>query len=103
VMGSVDRDAIARAIFAHKDEFRLCYEREINAEHPGLSGQITTSFVIGSSGRVNQAGIESSSLHSSNTERCVIQVLKRIDFPKPQGGVVEVRFPFKFSAGAHSS
>jgi pSer/pThr/pTyr-binding forkhead associated (FHA) protein len=99
VTGSIDRDAIAEAIYAHKDEFRLCYEREINAEHPNLSGQIGTSFVIGSSGRVTQAGIESSSLHNPNAERCVISVLKRIEFPMPAGGgIVEVHFPFKFSA-----
>jgi hypothetical protein len=99
VMGAIDRNAVAEAIFAHKDEFRLCYEREINAEHPTLSGQIGTSFVIGASGRVTQAGIESSSLKSPNAERCVIAVLKRIEFPMPRGGgVVEVHFPFKFSA-----
>lgn len=103
VMGSIDRDAIAAAIYAHKDEFRLCYEREINAEHPTLSGQIGTSFVIGASGRVSQAGIESSSLKNPNAERCVITVLKRIEFPLPRGGgVVEVHFPFKFSAVGQS-
>ena len=103
VMGAIDRNAVAEAIYAHKDEFRLCYEREINAESPHLSGQIGTSFVIGSSGRVTQAGIESSSLNNPNAERCVLAVLKRIDFPAPKGGgVVEVHFPFKFSAGGRS-
>jgi outer membrane biosynthesis protein TonB/pSer/pThr/pTyr-binding forkhead associated (FHA) protein len=103
VMGSIDRDAIAAAIYAHKDEFRLCYEREINAENPKLTGQIGTSFTIGSSGRVTHAGIESSSLKNPNAERCVIGVLKRIDFPIPRGGgVVEVHFPFKFSAVGQS-
>jgi len=103
VMGSIDRDAVAAAIYAHKDEFRLCYEREINAEHPTMAGQIGTSFVIGASGRVTHAGIESSSLKNPNAEGCVINVLKRIDFPIPRGGgVVEVHFPFKFSAVGRS-
>jgi TonB family protein len=102
VMGSIDRNAIAEAIYAHRDEFRLCYEREINAEHPSLSGQVGTSFVIGSSGRVTQAGVESSSLNNANAERCVLKVLKRIQFPMPEGGgIVEVRFPFKFSTAGH--
>ena len=99
VMGAIDRDAVADAIFAHKDEFRLCYEREINAENPHLAGQLSTSFVIGASGRVTQAGIESSSLNNANAERCVIKVLKRIEFPMPRGGgMVEVHFPFKFNS-----
>ena len=103
VMGAIDRDAVAEAINAHRDEFRLCYEREINAETPNLAGQIGTSFVIGPSGRVTHAGIESSSLKNANAERCVLAVLKRIDFPIPKGGgVVEVHYPFKFSAAGRS-
>jgi outer membrane biosynthesis protein TonB len=102
VSGSIDRDAVAAAIAAHRDEFRLCYEREINAEHPTLSGEVATSFVIGASGHVSQAGVESSSLHSPPAERCILKVLKRIDFPMPNGGgVVEVHYPFKFSSTGH--
>jgi hypothetical protein len=98
VMGSIDADAVERALLAHKDEFRLCYEREINAENPNFAGRVGTNFVIGSSGRVTQAGIESSTLNNANTERCIIQVLKRIDFPIPRGaGVVQVTYPFKFT------
>lgn len=99
VMGAIDADAIEAALLAHKDEFRLCYEKEINAENPKLAGRIGTSFVIGSSGRVTQAGIESSSLKNANTERCVLTVIRRIQFPTPRGGgIVQVTYPFKFNA-----
>lgn len=99
VMGAIDADAVERALLAHKDEFRLCYEKEINAENPGVSGRVGTSFVIGSSGHVSQAGIESSSLKNANIERCILAVIKRIDFPIPRGGgVVQVTYPFKFSS-----
>ncbi len=99
VSGSMDRGAIAAAIEAHRDEFRLCYEREINAETPNLAGTVKTSFVIGASGRVTEAGVESSSIRNSNVEGCVIRVLKRIDFPQPVGGgVVQVSYPFKYSS-----
>jgi pSer/pThr/pTyr-binding forkhead associated (FHA) protein/outer membrane biosynthesis protein TonB len=102
VMGSIDADAVERALLAHKDEFRLCYEKEINAENPNLAGRVGTNFVIGSSGRVTHAGIESSTLNNANTERCIIQVLKRIDFPIPRGaGVVQVTYPFKFTPVGH--
>jgi outer membrane biosynthesis protein TonB/pSer/pThr/pTyr-binding forkhead associated (FHA) protein len=100
VMGSIDKAAIAAAIEAHKDEFRLCYEREINAENPNLSGTVKTSFVIGSSGRVTEAGIENSTIKNNNIERCVLTVLRRIDFPIPVGGgVVQVGYPFKYDKG----
>lgn len=100
VMGAIDSDAILAALNAHRDEFRYCYEKELNAEAPKISGRVSTSFVIGSSGRVTQAGVESTSLNNANVERCVINVIKRIDFPSPRGGgVVQVSYPFKFQSG----
>ena len=102
VMGSIDADAVEAALLAHKDEFRLCYEKEINAENPNLAGRVGTSFVIGSTGRVDQAGIESSTLNNSNAERCIVQVIKRIEFPIPRGaGMVQVNYPFKFTPVGH--
>ena len=100
VMGAMDYDAINAAILAHRDEFRLCYERELNAENPDLGGRVTTNFVIGSSGRVSTAAVLSSSLKNANAERCILEVIKRIDFPKPNGGgEVSVNYPFRYSAG----
>jgi pSer/pThr/pTyr-binding forkhead associated (FHA) protein/outer membrane biosynthesis protein TonB len=102
VMGSIDADAVEAALLAHKDEFRLCYEKEINAEHPNLAGRVGTTFVIGSSGRVSQAGIESTTLKNANVERCVLAVIKRIDFPIPRGGgEVTVTYPFKYTPVGH--
>lgn len=99
VMGAIDQDAIEAALLAHKDEFRLCYEREINAENPNIAGRVSTHFVIGSSGHVTQAGIASSTLGNANAERCIVTVIKRIDFPMPRGGgTVQVTYPFKFSS-----
>ena len=99
VMGSIDGDAVNRALAAHRDEFRLCYEREINAENPSLSGKVGVKFVIGASGRSSQAGIESSALNNPNAENCILKVIKRIQFPMPQGGgIVEVSKTFTFAA-----
>jgi pSer/pThr/pTyr-binding forkhead associated (FHA) protein/outer membrane biosynthesis protein TonB len=98
VMGSIDASAVEAALLAHRDEFRLCYEREINAENPSMQGRVSTSFVIGSSGAVNQAGVKSTTLKNASVERCILTVIKRIQFPIPKGaGMVEVSYPFKFS------
>jgi outer membrane biosynthesis protein TonB/pSer/pThr/pTyr-binding forkhead associated (FHA) protein len=97
VSGSMDTSAIAAAIEAHKDAFRYCYEKEVNAGLPNLAGTITTTSVIGSSGRITDAGIKNSSMGNANVERCVLAVLRRIDFPIPQGGTVQFTFPFKFA------
>jgi TonB family protein len=97
VMGAIDADEVEKAILAHKDEFRYCYEREINAGQPGISGRVGTSFVIGGRGTVLDAGVVSSSLGNANAEKCIIKVLTRIQFPEPRGGgTVTVKYPFKF-------
>ncbi len=106
VEGAIDTDAILAAILAHKDEFRLCYEKELNA--PGavakndLGGTVSTQFTIGSSGKVTEAGVNQggTSLKDENVQRCIVRVLKdRVNFPSPAGGgVVEVKFPFRYAA-----
>lgn len=98
VMGSIDPDAIEAALRAHMDEFRLCYEKEINTETGKIAGKVIPVWTIGSSGRVTNAGIYSTTLKNENVSNCVVRVIKRIQFPIPQGaGNVEVRYPFAFA------
>lgn len=97
VMGSIDADAVEAALLAHKDEFRLCYERELNKGNEKLGGRVATVFMIGDRGLVTEAGISSTSLNNVEAERCILKVIRRIQFPIPRGaGVVQVRYPFKF-------
>ncbi len=97
VMGSIDIDAIWRALRAHDDEFKYCYEREANAENPDLSGKVNLQVVLGGSGAVTKAYIGSTTLKNANTENCIIDVVKRIAFPPVRGGgIVEFGAPFVF-------
>jgi outer membrane biosynthesis protein TonB len=96
-MGAIDEAAVDAAIRRHADEFRLCYEREVNAGSPNLAGRVGTSFTIGATGRVNRTGITTSSIKNANIDACVLGVLRRIQFPQPRGGgIVEVRKSFTF-------
>jgi hypothetical protein len=98
VMGSIDQDALEAALQAHRDEFRYCYEHELNIGHPDLAGKILTVFTIGSSGRASQMSVVSSSIGSPAVERCVLAVIGRIQFPRPGGGVpVSVKKGFSYS------
>ena len=97
VLGSIDSDAIARAIAAYRDQIKYCYEKEINADRPDLAGRVGVRFVIGASGSVTQAGVLSSSLKHPPTEQCILEVIRRIPFPPVKGGgVAEVSYPFVF-------
>ncbi len=97
VMGAIDTDAIAREIAKHRDEIKYCYEKEINAENPDLAGRVGIRFVIGASGIVTTAGVSSTTLNNVNAERCIVDVIKRIQFPQVRGGgIAEVTYPFLF-------
>lgn len=98
VLGGIDEDAIRRAIDEHRDEFKYCYEKEINAAgNSDLAGRIGVRWVIGPTGVVTKAGVSSSSLKNANVERCVVAVIQRIQFPPVRGGgIAEVTYPFVF-------
>ena len=54
-------------------------------------------FVISPSGSVSEAGIVSSSMKSATVDNCVVDVIKSLRFPEPQGGgLVTVTKPFSF-------
>ncbi|MEW6056973.1 MAG: AgmX/PglI C-terminal domain-containing protein [Bdellovibrionota bacterium] len=97
VQGAIDADAIARELAKYADQIKYCYEKEINAERPDLAGRVGIRFVIGASGSVTSAGVSSTSLKHAPTEGCVIEVIKRIQFPQVRGGgIVEVSRTFVF-------
>jgi hypothetical protein len=95
IMGSIPRDVIAKIMNDHMGQFRWCYEKELT-QQPDLRGKISTAFVIGLEGRVTSASIKQTTMRSQNVEGCILNVIRRLPFPKPGGGVVEVIYPFLF-------
>jgi TonB family protein len=98
VIGSLDKAIIRRVIRRHINEWRYCYERELQP-NPSLSGRIITRFTIGPTGRVLTSRIEESTVGNAAVERCVAQALRRWRFPAPRGGgIVVVSYPVVFHA-----
>lgn len=97
VLGSMDPDVIRRILLEHLPQFRYCYQRELEKTGVEASGAIKLNFTIGASGHVAQAGIDGASALSSDVKKCVVGVLKGINFPEPMGGgTVEVKQPMNF-------
>ena len=62
------------------------------------STSVKTNFLIGSTGKVVNSNIISSTLNNKSMESCLLGVLNRIEFPAlAAGGVIEVDYPFSFS------
>jgi len=98
IKGSLDKDVIRRVVKKHTAEVRFCYEKEL-VRDPGLAGTVRVRFVIGTGGEVIDATASDSSVPSPDLSTCLAGVVRRWVFPKPDGGVVEVTYPFTFKSG----
>ena len=96
-----DRDLVLKVVRKHQNEIRYCYETELQ-KHPELAGKVTVAWTIGATGSVESADIAESGLGNPNVEACIVQRVRRWNFPEPQGGQeVGVTFPWVFQvAGA---
>jgi outer membrane biosynthesis protein TonB len=97
VLGSMDPDVIRRILMDNLPKFRFCYQSELERSGAELQGVIKLNFVIGASGHVAQAGIDDASSLPGQVKKCVVNVLRGIQFPEPRGGgTVEVKQPMNF-------
>jgi TonB family protein len=67
----------------------------------GLEGRISIQFVISPQGQVASSVLQSSTMSNLSVEKCVVDAVKRWEFPKPTGGgIAIVAYPFNFVAGS---
>lgn len=97
VLGGMDPDTIRRILLDHVPQFRGCYQSALDRSSSQFSGVGKFNFLIGSSGYVTRAGVDTASGVPGSVKQCVVKILRGIKFPSPQGGgVVEVNQPFNF-------
>lgn len=97
VLGSMDPDIIRKILMDNLIHFRSCYQNELSTRGQEFSGSVKLNFTIGASGHVSQAGVDGASDLPASVKKCVVNVLRGIAFPAPQGGgVVEVKQPMNF-------
>jgi TonB family protein len=99
VRGSLDKEIIRRIIRRHINEVKYCYETELTKK-ADLSGRVAVQFTIAATGQVIASVLQSSTMGNIRVENCVVQAVRRWEFPKPMGGgIVIVSYPFNFQAG----
>jgi len=68
------------------------------ARQPKLDGRMVAQFTIAGNGQVIASIKQSSTLASPQVEMCVVNAIKRWEFPAPTGGgLAIVSYPFTFS------
>lgn len=82
----------------HLGEVKQCYEAELE-RNPQLAGRVVIRFTIGSDGKVQDSRVAESSLKDAACESCIAEAVLRWEFPKLQGGIVVVNYPFALASG----
>jgi len=94
VRGSLDKEIIRRIIRRHVNEVKYCYQQELT-NHPSLGGRVVVQFTIAASGQVIASVLQNSTLGNARVESCIVQAVRRWEFPYPLGGgLVIVSYPF---------
>jgi TonB family protein len=97
VRGTLDKEIIRRIVRRHLNEVRFCYTQAL-AAHPSLEGRLVVQFTIAPTGQVLASALGSSTLGAPAVDSCVVQAVKRWEFPEPQGGgLAIVSYPFQLS------
>lgn len=101
VSGRLPPEVIQRIVRQNFGRFRLCYENGLRV-NPNLEGRVSIRFVIGRNGAVSAVSNAGSDLPDSNVRSCVARAFYGLSFPQPEGGVVTVTYPIRFSPGGGS-
>jgi TonB family protein len=97
VRGMLDKEIIRRIVRRHINEVRYCYEQAL-ARQPQLDGRLVVQFTIAGTGNVLASVVQSSTLKAPAVEMCVVNAVKRWEFPAPEGrGLAIVSYPFNFA------
>ena len=96
VNGELAPQLVQRIVRQNFGSIRLCYEEAL-ALDVLAEGKLTVSFAIELDGDVKDVKTETG-LKDAKLVDCARKVFERLDFPKPEGGIVEVSFPLLFSA-----
>jgi hypothetical protein len=96
--GRLPAEVIQRIVRQNFGRFRLCYESGLR-QNPGLTGRVTTKFVIGRDGAVAQAADAGSDLPDQNVTQCIVRSFTNLSFPQPEGGVATVTYPIILAPG----
>ena len=96
--GFCKKGDIARAVRRRANSIRACYEQRLQV-NPELSGKVTARWTVGLNGRVQKASTAGNTLGDGAVTSCILRVIRRMRFPRPEGGICIVQWPFVFNSG----
>jgi hypothetical protein len=95
VSGFLSKEQINRVVQANRAAIKYCFETGLQRK-PKLQGAINAQWRIDRKGLVSITRVAKSTLDDSGVEGCILRQIKRWKFPEPDGGEVDVIYPFLF-------
>ena len=99
-IGSIDREAVRRAVRSALTQIKSCYERQYRL-NSNLEGKVVIQWEIHPNGVAKNAQVvrAKSTINNSAVEECVKLKILALKYPDPPAGVAaEVTYPFIFVA-----
>jgi len=90
---------IQKTVLDNRDRFRVCYD-VVEADQPGIQGDLTLYFVLDAEGRVKEAELNEarSTLKQERLVECALSELRKLRFPPSSKGLeTKVNYPFNFN------
>jgi Ca-activated chloride channel family protein len=82
--GGLSKEVLSKVIKQQIPSIELCYQKALDKNHD-LKGQLIFQLTIDSNGKVTKVTLVSSKLNDKKLEKCFIQKIKELNFPKPEG------------------
>jgi len=93
INGFLSKEQIDRVVRANQAAIKYCFEVEMQRQ-PTLAGAVHMNWRIDLEGHVTVVRVAKSTLGNARVEGCMARQIKRWVFPHPDGGEVEVTYPF---------
>jgi Ca-activated chloride channel family protein len=82
--GGLSKETIQKTFKQKLTAIELCYQKALEKK-PNIQGEATFQLMIDPKGRVTKVSLVSSKLNDKNLEQCIIQKIKELTFPAPEG------------------
>ena len=97
VSGYLSPEQIMRVVRQNQAAVRYCYENQLQRQ-PSLRGRIEIAWRINREGRVTTSRVARSTMGNPGVEGCIVRQVRNWHFDQPDGGEVDVVFPFIFGS-----
>jgi Ca-activated chloride channel family protein len=97
--GGLSKETVQKVLKEHLSSIELCYQKALKKQ-PNIQGGMILQLIIDSKGRVKKVSLVLSKLNDKNLEQCIIQKMKELIFPTPEGTdkvTVNISFNLKTS------